>query len=172
MLSARPLRAAAILAALGALAGCGEGGIAGGLRAAGVAGTPDEFLVLPTRPLEMPPDLSTLPPPIPGATNRVDYRPRAEAVAGLTGSSGVAGTAAAPALVARAGPVDPAIRQRLATEDAAFRRDNRPRVLERLAGRDIEGLTYRRMTLDARAESERLRALGLRVPPAPPPEPQ
>ncbi len=166
---ARRTGAALALLALGALAGCAEGGgLAAGLRSAGVTSTPDEFLVLPTRPLEMPPDLTTLPPPIPGSLNRVDIRPRAEAVAGLTGSTGPAGAAAAPALVARAGPVDPQVRVTLAREDAAFRRDNRPRILERVFSRDQDPLIYRRMTLDARAEFERLRALGLRVPPAPP----
>ena len=54
--------AAAVLAPL-VLAGCGEGGVAGRLRSAGVAGKPDEFMVLPTRPLEMPQSFTALPPP-------------------------------------------------------------------------------------------------------------
>lgn len=159
--------AALLLAAL-ALGGCGEGGVAGGLRAAGVAGSPDEFLVLPTRPLELPADLQSLPPPTPGRANRVDYDPLADAVAGLTGRSGPAGAGGGAALVARAGAADPQVRARLAGEDAAYRASNRGRLLERAFSNDREALIYRGMALDAGAEFRRLRALGLRVPPAPP----
>ena len=49
MRAGRHWRGGAGVAAL-ALGGCGEGGLAGGLRSAGVGGTPDEFLVLPTAP--------------------------------------------------------------------------------------------------------------------------
>lgn len=160
-------RLALVLAPL-ALGGCAEGGLAGGLRSAGVAGAPDEFMVLPTRPLEMPSNLAALPPPIPGAANRVDLRPEAEAVASLTGRPGPAGTARADALVARAGPIDPAIRAKLRAEDAVIRRSNPGKLLERLLSADRGALPYRAMTLDAGAEYRRLRARGLRVPAAPP----
>lgn len=161
-------RAALMLAAL-ALAGCGEGGLAGGLRAAGVgAETPDEFMVLPTKPLELPSDLTGLPPPRPGQGNRVDYRPREEAVAALTGQEAPPGTGSAGALVARAGPVDPQIRSRLALEDQAYRRDNPGRLLERWFTRNPEELIYRGQTLDQTDAFERARAAGLQVPPAPP----
>ena len=102
-------RAAALVLAALALGGCAEGGVAGTLRAAGVVSKPDEFLVLPTRPLEMPQNLTALPPPTPGTLNRVDYHPRAEAIAGLTGRP-QAPAASGAALVARAGPVDPSVR--------------------------------------------------------------
>ena len=68
-----------------------RGRLAGGLRSAGIGGKPDEFMVLPTRPLEMPESFAALPPPTPGAVNRVDYRPHAEAVSGLTGRPQVQG---------------------------------------------------------------------------------
>ena len=109
MRAGRALAWAALVLAPLALGGCGEGGLAGGLRSAGVGGTPDEFMVLPTRPLEMPESFAALPPPTPGAVNRVDYRPHAEAVAGLTGRPAGAGSGGG-ALVAAAGPRDPAIR--------------------------------------------------------------
>ena len=147
--------------------GCAEGGVAGSLRAAGVGTAPDEFLVLPTRPLEMPQNLTALPPPTPGTLNRVDYRPRAEAIAGLTGRP-QAPAASGAALVARAGPVDPSVRAQLAVEDAEWRANNRGLLLERVFSRDREELTYRPMRLDAAAEFERLRARGVQVPPAPP----
>jgi hypothetical protein len=153
------------------LAGCGEGGLGGSLRRAGIAGQPDEFRVLPTRPLEMPPNLAALPPPAPGTTNRVAYRPQADAVAALSGQP--AGPAArAPALVARVaaetGGVDPAIRARLADEDVVYRRENQPRLLERWFGRDRSRRVYSGMILDAEAELASLRAAGVQVPSAPP----
>lgn len=153
------------------LAGCGEGGLAGGLRRAGVVTQPDEFRVLPTRPLELPPNLSELPAPAPGTTNRVAYRPRTDAIGALTGQP-PAQAPGAPALVARvaaeAGAVDPAIRARLANEDVAYRRDNQPRLLERWAGRGQDRIVYGDMALDAEAELQRLRAAGVQVPDAPP----
>jgi Protein of unknown function (DUF3035) len=165
------LSRAALLLAVLALAGCGEGGLAGGLRSAGIgADTPDEFMVLPTKPLEMPPDLASLPPPAPGGGSRVDYHPRQEAVAALTGQPTAPGSGSAGPLVASAGPVDPGIRARLAAEDAVYRRENRGRLLERWFTRNPEALTYRRQALDQTEAFEGARAAGLRVPPAPPPE--
>ncbi len=165
---ARRARAAAatVLAAF-VLAGCGEGGVAAGLRGAGIAGQPDEFLVLPTRPLEMPPDVTTLPPPTPGTTARVAYRPQADAIVALTGRPAVA-AADAGSLVAHVGPGDPGIRGTLASEDVVFRRENRPRLLERWFGGDRGRAAYAATTLDAEAELRRLRAAGVRTPAAPP----
>ncbi len=163
----RTVAALAIVAGL--VSGCGDGGLAGGLRSAGVASSPDEFLVLPTKPLELPTNLAELPPPAPGTANRVDLQPEADAVAALTGRPAPAGSAAATTLVARSGPVDPEIRARLAAEDAAYRRANRGAILERLANRnESDAVIYQDMQLDADAEFERLRARGIRVPAAPP----
>jgi Protein of unknown function (DUF3035) len=148
----------ALLAAVLALGGCAEGGLAGSLRAAGVAGTPDEFMVLPTRPLEMPANLAALPPPTPGRPNRVDYQPLGEAIAGLSGRPGAPGNADGGALVAAAGPRDPNVRAELAVEDAEWRRTHRGRLLERLTSRDRDALVYRPMVLDAPLEFERMRA--------------
>jgi len=167
-MAGRLITAAAILASGLAISGCAEGGLGGALRSAGVGGTPDEFMVLPTRPLEMPASLSALPPPTPGAANRVDYRPRAEAVAGLTGRQGPVGTADGSALVARAGGADPRIRAELAAEDATYRRENRGLLLERMFSRNREALIYKNMTLDAPPEFLALRAAGVGVPSPPP----
>jgi hypothetical protein len=158
--------AAAGLATL-ALGGCGDGGIAGGLRSAGIGGKPDEFMVLPTRPLEMPQSFTALPPPTPGAVNRVDFRPHAEAVAGLTGRPQVQGSGGG-GLVAAAGTRDPAIRTQLAQEDVVWRQTHRGRLLERLFSRDREALVYRPMVLDAPEEFVDQRARGRQVPAAPP----
>ena len=168
MRSADPLRVTALLLAAAALAGCAEGGLAGNLRAAGVGGTPDEFMVLPTKPLEMPSDLAALPAPTPGAVNRVDYQPKLEAVASLTGKQAPAGTASAGALIARAGPVDPNIRSELAAADVVYRENNRGLLIPRLILPDSEALVYGGEMLDTSSEYERLRTQGVGVPPAPP----
>jgi hypothetical protein len=163
-------RIASLALAVVTLAGCAnQGGLSGFLRSRGVGGGPDEFLVLPTAPLELPENLAALPPPTPGVANRVDPNPEAEAVAALTGRPGPAGTVGAGALVAQAGPVSPAIRTQLAAEDAEFRSGNRGRLLERWSARDSDYVTYQGQRLDADSEFIRLRAAGLRVPAAPPP---
>ena len=46
---------------------------------------PDEFSVLPARPLEMPESYSALPAPTPGGTNITDPNPGADAIAALGG---------------------------------------------------------------------------------------
>jgi hypothetical protein len=164
------LAAALALAAL-ALAGCGEGGLASGLRSVGVGtSSPDEFLVLPTRPLELPPDLNALPPPTPGRTNRVDYVPRTEAITALSGSPAAAAPPASD-LVASVGPIQPGIRAILAEEDVVYRQQNQPLLFERWFRPDRDRLAYQGMLLDPNAEYDRLRARGLRVPAAPPLEP-
>lgn len=166
--SCRPiLRAMLVLAPL-ALAGCGGGGLAGALRASGATTTPDEFMVLPTRPLEMPQSFADLPTPTPGAVNRVDYRPHAEAIAGLTGAPGPAGNAEAAALVAQAGPRQPGIRQELAAEDVVWRDTHHGLLIPRLIAKDKDTVTYQPMILDSAAEFERLRAAGIEQPAAPP----
>jgi hypothetical protein len=167
MRGARALTWTALVLAPLALSGCGGGGVAGGLRAAGVAGTPDEFMVLPTRPLEMPQDLSALPPPTPGVPNRVDLRPHQQAIAGLTGRPAPA-TANGAALVAAAGPRDPGIRAELAVDDATWRATHRGLLFERMFSKDKVALVYQPMVLDAPAEFERMRASGVRTPAAPP----
>lgn len=169
MIRSSSIRVTALLVAGGLLAGCGEGGLAGGLRSVGVGATPDEFMVLPTKPLELPDNLAArpLPPPTTGAANRVDQNPRAEALAGLTGRPSAA-TANGEVLVARVGPGEPGIRATLAAEDSVYRSENRGLFFERLFSRDQEALTYRDMTLNAGGEFELLRAQGVRQPPAPP----
>lgn len=162
---ARALRWAGLLLAGAALGGCGQARSDGELRS---PNSPDEFMILPTKPLEMPQNMAALPTPTPGARNRVDYDPRAQAVASLTGREAAAGTASAGSVIARAGPVDPNIRAQLAAEDATWREENRGKLLPRLFARDPDDVTYGAVTLDAAAEYEAMRARGIAVPPAPP----
>ena len=143
------------------LAACNRGGRAG----------PDEFSVLPTRPIEFPENFSALPPPTPGGMNLTDPNPTGDAIAALGGTQSNAGgiPATDSALVAAASRngTDPAIRQTLAAEDAGLLRratrgagENRGRYLAAYAGQ----------ALDAYAELLRFRNAGVQVPSAPPPQ--
>ena len=51
--------------------------------------SPDEFAILPTRALSMPPDLALLPAPTPGGANITDPNPNADAVAALGGNPAI-----------------------------------------------------------------------------------
>lgn len=135
-------------------------------------GTPDEFGILPTAPLEEPESYAALPEPTPGGINRADPRPEAQAVAALGGNPGViasrSGDGALLAATGRFG-VDPAIRRQLAAEDLAFRQENRGRPLERLFNLTVYFAAYREQSLDKYSEAARFRAAGISVPSSPPP---
>ncbi len=137
------------------------------LRAEGEG--PDEFGVLPTRPLEIPADLASLPTPTLGGTNRADPDPEADVAAALGGDVNRAtpGTASLIGHATRFGVGD-GIREALAAEDLEFRRRNDGRLLERLAAVNVYYRAYRVMALDRYAELERMRAAGIRTPAAPP----
>ncbi|WP_179378944.1 DUF3035 domain-containing protein [Jannaschia marina] len=131
--------------------------------------TPDEFSILPTRPLETPPDLAALPAPTPGGANRVDRQPEAEAVAALGGNASRGSNADGRLLasVQRYG-VNGNIRGQLAAEDLAFRRANDARLLERVFSVSTYFKAYRSQSLDQYAELYRLRRIGVRTVAAPP----
>lgn len=137
---------------------------------------PDEFAIVPPKPLEMPQNLAELPEPTPGGVNRTDRNPEAEAVVALGGKPGAAGgiPAADSALFAHAGRfgVDGGIRATLASEDLEWRRDNNGRILERLFNVNVYYKAYRKQRLDQQAELARWRALGVRNPSAPPRKPK
>ncbi len=72
-------------------------------------------------------------------------------------------------MIARAGPVEPQVRSRLAAEDAQYRADNRGLLLERLTNRDnADWDIYEGVRLNQNDEFVRMRARGVRVPAAPP----
>lgn len=136
---------------------------------------PDEFAIVPPKPLELPVNLAELPEPTPGGFNRTDQNPEADAAIALGGKPGAAGgiPAGDAALYAHAGRfgVDGGIRATLASEDLEFRRDNNGRVLERLFNVNVYYKAYRKQRLDQQAELARWRALGVRNPSAPPRKP-
>lgn len=170
------MRAIALMmnaAAIAGLAACSSGEPRlMNLKAGGTG--PDEFAILPTRPLSMPPDLALLPAPTPGGSNITDPAPMADAVAALGGNPAALADqgvgAADQALVAHASRrgTDPGIREELAQSDARWRQSNPRRPLERLFGTNAYQRAYRPMRLDNHAEQDRWQRAGARTPAAPP----
>lgn len=165
------IRVISVLACLG-LAACGQGKDPKLLYFEDAPG-PDEFLVLPTKPLQSPEDFSGLPTPTPGGTNLSDPTPEADAVAALGGSAArvlQGGGVQDSALVARAGRFGVAedIRDQLAAEDLDYRKKNDGRLLERLFKSNIYFKAYRKLELDQYRELERFRAAGVHTPAVPP----
>lgn len=135
---------------------------------------PDEFGIVPTKPLSMPTDLNILPAPTPGGGNITDPTPQADAVAALGGNPGQlsaqgVGTADG-ALVAYASRLgrDAGIRQIAAQEDVDWRSRNSRRALEVLARTNVYYRAYEPMTLDSWTEAERWRPTGVQLPAYPP----
>lgn len=113
-------------------------------------GGPDEFAVVPQKPLVPPTDFSSLPAPTPGAGNRADLTPGSDVILAMTGTI----------------PRDPGV----AAGDAALL----AAIWARAGTAPDDGFNFfglfggRSDVLDAQAELERLRALGVRTPAAPP----
>ncbi|GKY86784.1 DUF3035 domain-containing protein [Sinisalibacter aestuarii] len=135
---------------------------------------PDEFAVLPTKPLEAPEDYTSLPDPTPGGTNLADPTPQADAIAALGGNPDrltdgriYAGEQTLISYTSRYGvPAD--IRATLAAEDLAWREENNGLLLERLFNVNVYFDSYKPMSLDQHIELDRLRARGIWTPSAPP----
>lgn len=137
--------------------------------------TPDEFGILPVKPIEMPSDLAQLPPPTPGGANRTDPTPRADAIAALGGrpertvaQGQVPGSDAGIVNYTSRFGRDANVRAELAAEDLEFRRNNRGRPFERLANLNVYFDAYEDQSLDQHRELERFRGGGARNVSAPP----
>ncbi|MGO4852017.1 DUF3035 domain-containing protein [Phaeovulum sp. W22_SRMD_FR3] len=164
-----------LCAALLALTACGGGDKVPKLMFLHSSGSgPDEFSILPTKPLQMPPDLAALPEPTPGGSNITDPTPVADAVAALGGKPELLSRPGIPAgdsaLVARAGRFgqDGDIRTTLAAEDLDWRREHNGRFLERLLKVNVYYSAYKPMSLDQHIELERWRLAGVPTVSAPP----
>ncbi len=137
---------------------------------------PDEFTVLPTKPLQAPKDYASLPAPTPGGSNLTDPTPDADAVAALGGRGSLLtrnGTLGADGgLVSHATRfgVASGIRETLAAEDLDYRRRHNGKLLERMLNVNVYAREYRPMALDRYRELKRLRRAGVRTPAAPPKE--
>lgn len=132
---------------------------------------PDEFAILPPRPLQTPESFTELPEPTPGGANLTDPTPNADAVAALGGdiAGGARGDAGLLNHATRYG-VNADIRAVLASEDLEWRRDNKGRILERLLNVNVYFKAYRNQSLDQQAELRKWRRLGIRTVSAPPPQ--
>ncbi len=147
--------------------------VAGAVSVAGCSGSgqkkrADEFAVLPTIPLEIPDDVTTLPVPNDGQ-NLVDKRPKASAIAALGGRVGTGrrtsgGDDASLLGVAMRFGVEPDIAEVLYKEGAAARRSARGTGIERAFGYNAVKRAYKNQTLNEEAEAARLLALGVFVP--------
>jgi hypothetical protein len=136
---------------------------------------PDEFGVLPNKPLQMPENLSQLPTPTPGGKNLTDPTPEADAVAALGGNRSrldLTGTVPTSdrALVSAASRygAQAGIRKTLASEDLEYRKKHDGRLLERLFSISVYYKAYKPMELNQTAELERWRRAGAQTPAAPP----
>ncbi|SDY20668.1 DUF3035 domain-containing protein [Citreimonas salinaria] len=173
MRAARLLGVLAFGALFSTLAACGDRDI--GLRdLRSFDRSPEEFGIVPNRPLELP-ETTALPAPTPGGANRTDLNPKADAVAALGGNPAatVARGAAIPAqdatLVSAASRFgrDAGIRAELAADDLAFRQ-RQSLFTWSIVPRDDYAAAYRSQTLDAYRWLEVYRRAGARTPTAPP----
>ena len=163
-----------ILAGAVTVAGCANKGLHD-LRPPGTG--PDEFMIMPVKPLTQPPDYKVLPAPTPGGENLTDLHPKEEAVAALGGRPEAMRATAIPAsdgaLVAAASRngVEPGVRARLAEQDAAFRRRQGRMTRIKLFPVDRYAQAYRRQALDPFPVVEAFRRKGFATPTSPPPVP-
>jgi hypothetical protein len=154
-----------------AVSGCSKKGLMD-LRHSGNG--PDEFMVLPTKPLDMPDRLAALPVPTPGGANRVDATPEADAVAALGGRPEAlvpqgpsAADGALIAQVSRYG-VPANTREVLAEADAKFRKRQSRGTRIRLFPVDRYKQAYRRDAIDPFNQTEQFRRAGAETPTSPP----
>lgn len=165
-------RAILALTFAASVAGCSDIGLRN-LQAPGPG--PDEFSVLPVKPLTEPKDYAFLPAPTPGGGNLTDPNPKADAVVALGGSeaalnpnAGVpSGDAALVTASTRYG-VPANTRQVIANEDAEFRRKKQRFTRLRLFPVDRYSQAYERQAIDANDVNEIARSRGIETPSAPP----
>lgn len=169
------LRALILLSCVG-LAGCTAGGRNGetNLHSLSTAGAgPDEFSIVPHRPLVQPESFAELPAPTPGRRNRADAIPDATAIAALGGdpsrlnSTGVPSSDTAMLNRATRFGIDANIRRDLAIADVEFRR-TRGRFNYTIIADDRYSRVYSRLSLDPYRQIEVFRRLGVKTPAAPP----
>lgn len=135
---------------------------------------PDEFAVLPGKPLQTPDNFSALPTPTPGASNITDPTPTADAIVAFGGNpeiltrSGIPATNGALLVFTQRFGVGPNIRAELSQADLAFRRRQNGLFFMRWFTKNRYFAAYRRQSLDQYQELERLRAAGVKTPSAPP----
>jgi len=121
----RPASSLILILALG-LAACGDTGLR---DLTDPAAGPEEFDILPNKPLETPDSFTALPVPTPGQSNRSDATPNKDAVAALGGNpslldaQGVARNDQALVASASRYGVTAGVREKTSAEDAKFRKN-------------------------------------------------
>ena len=161
---------ACVLLAAAVLAGCENTGLR---NIQGRGDGPDEFIIVPAKTLERPDDLSLLPPPTPGGSNRTDQHPLEDSIAELGGrrsSPNAQIPARDGALVSYSSRYgrDASIRATLAEADAEFRRRQGRLTQIRIFREDVYVKAYRREALDPSAVVAQYRRAGIPTPSAPP----
>ncbi|WP_127113866.1 DUF3035 domain-containing protein [Shimia sediminis] len=135
---------------------------------------PDEFRIVPSKPLEAPTDYASLPTPTPGGKNRTDLDPAGDAVVALGGSRKAANSTTIPSgdsgLVNYTGRKGRSadIRPTLYAEDAKMRKGRGRFSNFRIVKTDVYNEVYKKYHLDAFQEQERWRQGGATTPAAPP----
>lgn len=155
-----------------AISGCAQKQLRD-IRATGTG--PDEFLVLPPKPLTAPADYTSLPTPTPGGANITDATPQSDAIAALggrpsalaAGQSIPASDAGLLAASSRYG-VEANVRETLAAEDAALLKRKRRGGRIKLVPVDRYAQIYAKQTLEPYAANEAFRRAGVATPSAPP----
>ncbi|MGH1576838.1 DUF3035 domain-containing protein [Planktotalea sp.] len=135
---------------------------------------PEEFDVLPNKPLQKPDNYKTLPTPTPGQANLVDATPKQDAIVALGGNPARLNDKSVPrsdsALIASASRygVPGNIRETTTAEDAAFRKRRGRLTNIRLFKTDSYTQVYKRHVLDAERTLDAHRRAGRKTPTAPP----
>lgn len=135
---------------------------------------PDEFMILPSKPLTAPADYEVLPAPTPGGANLVDQNPNADAIVALGGRASALELTGVPSsdgtLVAQASRygVPANTRATIAAEDAKFRKRQGRLSSIKLFPVDRYSQAYRKQILDPYTESRRFRGAGFPTPSSPP----
>ncbi|MEP2532264.1 DUF3035 domain-containing protein [Shimia sp.] len=136
---------------------------------------PDEFLVMPGKPLTQPENYAALPPPTPGQGNITDLDPMGDAVVALGGSRTARNNkqtigksdGALVSYTSRNGRAAD-IRQTVLAEDDAFRKRRGRFTNFRIGKQDRYNEVYNRQQLNSYDEWWRWRSSGARTPAAPP----
>ncbi|KAB7614308.1 DUF3035 domain-containing protein [Amylibacter sp. SFDW26] len=131
---------------------------------------PDEFSIIPTKPLEIPEDTVTLPEPTLGSKNRVDLEPDRDAITALGGnperldSELIASDEQALIAAASRSGVPGNIRDQIDADAKVIAKKRKPRFFQRWIGHDGRLQTYKSESLDPVLETDRLRRQGVRTP--------
>lgn len=135
---------------------------------------PDEFLVQPVKPLQLPPEIAALPPPTPGGSNLVDPNPLGDAAIAVGGrpqsspNGPIPGGDGVVVTYASRFGVSGDIRQALAQEDADFRKRRGRFTQYRIVPVDRYNEVYKRFAIDPFAVAESYRQIGVATPSSPP----